>query len=92
MPNTKSAKKRLRQNEANRARNRSTMSTVRTQVRKVRQAIAESNQEACEAEFRLAVQKLDKAAAKRIIHPNKAARTKSRLSAAIKAVKAAGDA
>lgn len=87
MPNTKSAKKRLRQNEASRARNRATMSSVRTQVRKVRQAIDESNQEACEVEFRLAAKILDKAAAKRIIHPNKAARTKSRLSAAIKAVK-----
>jgi len=92
MPNTKSATKRLRQNEANRARNRSTMSRVRTQVRKVRQAIAASDQDACEAEFRLAVKRLDQAAAKRVIHPNKAARTKSRLSAAMKAVKTAGDA
>jgi small subunit ribosomal protein S20 len=87
MPNTKSAQKRLRQNIERRARNRSVRSSVRTQVRKVREAITAGDVGKCEAELRLAAIKLDKAAADRIIHVNTAARTKSRLSAAIKKLK-----
>jgi len=87
MPSSRSAKKRLRQNIAARLRNRSTKSHVRTQVRKVRTAIAAGEVETSETEFHLAAQKLDKAAAKNIIHANAAARTKSRLSKAIKALK-----
>ncbi len=87
MPSTKSAKKRLRQNLARRTRNRATKSEVRTQVRKVQRAVADGDAQAGETAFRLAVKKLDKAAAKNIIHPNMAARTKSRLSAALKVVK-----
>jgi small subunit ribosomal protein S20 len=87
MPNTKSAKKRLRQNHVRRARNRSTMSAVKTQVRKVREAIAAGDAKAGEAEFRLAAKRLDKAAADGVVHVNLAARVKSRLSSALKAAK-----
>jgi small subunit ribosomal protein S20 len=87
MPSTKSATKRWRQNVARRLRNRSVRSSVRSQVRKVRTAVAAGNVEQSDTEFKLAVQKLDKAAARRIIHRNAAARTKSRLSRAIKALK-----
>ena len=87
MPTTKSAKKRLRQNIANRLRNRSIKRVVRTQCRKVRQAIQAGDAELAEAEFHLAAKKLDRAGARNIIHPNAAARTKSRLSAKIKALK-----
>ena len=84
MPNTASAKKRLRQNVERRDRNRSAKSAVRTQIRKVRKAIAEGDAEQSVTEYRAAVVKLDKAAAKKVIHPTAAARTKSRLSKAIK--------
>lgn len=87
MPNSESAKKRLRQNEVRRLRNRSTKSGVRTQIRKVRTAIAAGNVEESETEYRTAVKKLDRAASKGIIHANAAARTKSRLSKAIKGIK-----
>ena len=87
MPSTNSAKKRLRQNIKRRTSNRSVRSNVRSQVRKVRQAVDAGDVEACESEFRLAVKKLDQAAAGGIIHNNAAARTKSRLSKAIKAAK-----
>ena len=87
MPNTNSSKKRLRQNIKRRASNRSVRSNVRSQVRKVRQAVDAGDAEACESEFRLAVKKLDQAAAGGIIHRNAAARTKSRLSEAIKVAK-----
>ncbi|HEV3136498.1 MAG TPA: 30S ribosomal protein S20 [Pirellulales bacterium] len=87
MPNTQSAKKRLRQSIVRRARNRAAKSSIKGQIRKVRDAIAEANLETAEAEFRLAAKRLDKAAATGIVHANLAARVKSRLSAAIKAVK-----
>lgn len=89
MPNSESAKKRLRQSEVRRQRNRSTKSSLRTQIRKVREAIATGEVEASETEFRKVVKKLDQAAAKKIIHANAAARTKSRLSKAVKGVKTA---
>ncbi len=88
MPNTKSAKKRLRQNIARRGQNRSIKRTVRTQCRKVREAVEAGDAEQAEAEFRLAAKRLDRAGARNIIHRNAAARTKSRLSAKIKALKA----
>jgi len=89
MPNTRSAKKRLRQNLVRRARNRSIKRSVRTQCRKVREAVAAGDLEAAQTEFRLAAKKLDRAGSKNIIHRNAAARTKSRLSAKIKALKQA---
>ncbi|MEM1304337.1 MAG: 30S ribosomal protein S20, partial [Planctomycetota bacterium] len=87
MPNSASASKRLRQSEARRLRNRAARSTVRTQVKKVRKAVLAGEVEQSEAEFRVAVKKLDQAAAKGLMHANTAARTKSRLSKAIKGLK-----
>lgn len=89
MPNTASAKKRLRQNEVLRLRNRSVKSAVRTQMKKVRAAIAAGEIEKAESEFILAAKKLDKAGAHRVLHPNTSARYKSRLQRAIKAAKSA---
>ncbi|MCO6457194.1 MAG: 30S ribosomal protein S20 [Pirellulaceae bacterium] len=80
MPNTKSAKKRLRQNVFRRLRNRSARSSLRTQVRKVREAVAGGQLEEAEKQFQVASKKLDQAGAKRLIHPNTASRLKSRLS------------
>ena len=89
MPNTESAKKRHRQSLVRRARNRAAKSTIKSQVRKVRELIAAGDVAAGETEFRLAAKKLDKAAAAHIVHVNLAARTKSRLSAALKSAKQA---
>ena len=88
MPTTKSAKKRLRQSVARRDRNRSIKRALRTQCRKVREAIEAGDAELAESEYRTAAKKLDRAGARNIIHRNAAARTKSRLSAKIKALKA----
>ena len=87
MPNTASAKKRMRQDAVRRSRNRSTKSSLRTQIRKVREAINAKDAEKCQTEFRTLVKKLDQAAAHNVIHSNTAARTKSRLARAIKALK-----
>jgi small subunit ribosomal protein S20 len=89
MPNSNSAKKRLRQNVVHRDRNRATKSVIRGLIRKVLEAVAAGEVEQSEDNFRLAVKKLDKAAAKKVIHRNQAARLKSRLSAKIKALKTA---
>lgn len=87
MPNSVSAKKRLRQNEKHAARNRTIKSAVRNQVKKVRKLVEAGDVEASEAEFRLAAKRLDRAADRNAIHANLAARTKSRLSQAIKQLK-----
>lgn len=75
MPQIKSAKKRMRQAEARAAQNRTQRSRLRTALKKVR-AAAGAEAEAAYAE---AVRLLDRAGRKRLIHPNTAARHKSRL-------------
>ena len=87
MPNCASAKKRLRQNIVHRDRNRATKSALRTSIRKVRESVAAGEIEKAEENFKLAVKNLDQAGASRMIHPNKAARTKSRLQKLIKGAK-----
>jgi len=87
MPTSSSAKKRLRQNEVHRLRNRSTKTVVRGLIKKVRTAIEAGDATASAEAFQLATKKLDQAAAKNVLHANNAARTKSRLSKAIKALK-----
>jgi small subunit ribosomal protein S20 len=80
MPNTTSAKKALRQNLKRRALNRSQRSALRTTLKKFRAAAAGENSQEAESMYRVAVKRLDQAAAKGLIHKNTAARTKSRLS------------
>ena len=87
MPTTKSAKKRLRQSIVRRTSNRAQKAAIRTQVKKVRAAATAGEVEKAESELRLAAARLDRAGAKRVIHPNKAARLKSRLQKAIKKAK-----
>jgi len=89
MPNAVSAKKRLRQSQDRRQRNRSVKSALRTYVRKVRSAVREGDVEASEKHLQVAARRLDQAAAKKVIHDNRAARLKSRLSKAIKSLKTA---
>ena len=79
MANIKSAIKRNRQNKKRRLHNRVYRGAARTQVRKARAALEEGNQELAAQEIKEAVKKLDRAAAKGIIHKNNAARRKSRL-------------
>ena len=76
MPNIKSAKKRMELSRAARGKNRVTRSRIRTAIRRVRQA--GSHQEA-DAHRRAAVALIDRAATRRIMHPNKAGRMKSQL-------------
>jgi small subunit ribosomal protein S20 len=80
MPNTSSAKKALRQNQTRRLKNRSQRSSLRTLIKKFREAAAGDDKAAAETAFRTVVKRLDQAAAKNLLHKNTAARTKSRLS------------
>ena len=91
MPHTQSAKKALRQNLKRRAANRATKKTVKTQVKKFLGALTVSGgtAEQRQAEYNAAAAKLDKAAKKRVIHPNAASRKKSQLARRLNAAAAA---
>lgn len=80
MPRIKSAKKALRQSISHNARNRGQRSELRTAVKRVREVEGTAAVEA----YAQAVKLLDRAARKGLIHPNNAARHKSRLAAAVK--------
>lgn len=80
MPRIKSAAKRMRQSRTRATQNRSQQSKLRTALKKVRAA---TGAEAAAA-YAAAVKLLDRAGRKRLIHPNAAARQKSRLSKAVK--------
>lgn len=86
MANTKSAEKAARQAEKHRARNVALRSRMRTAVRNVTTAIAAGNKEAARTGYSVAVPVIDSLVSKQIIHRNKAARHKSRLSARIRAM------
>jgi small subunit ribosomal protein S20 len=79
--NTRSAKKRIRQNVRARARNRTQRAALRTALKKVR--VANSAADAAKALAGAEVL-LDRAARKGLVHRNAAARQKSRLSKAIR--------
>lgn len=79
MPNHKSAKKRVRQNEKRRAINRSNRSSLRTQVKKLRAAINGKDQNQSQELLSPTVSAIDKAVNKGLLHKNTAARYKSRL-------------
>jgi len=86
MANTASARKRARQALKRRARNVALRSTARSAIRRVRRALAAGDRAAALAAFERARSTLDRVAAKGVIHPNAAARHKSRLARAIKAL------
>lgn len=79
MPHTKSAKKALRQTAKRRLRNRIAKKAIKIQVKKVTEPVKELPLDQFQVELKAAIKKLDKAAARRVIHPNQAARKKSQL-------------
>lgn len=84
---TKSAKKRHRQSLERRDKNRAVRSSLKTQIKKVREAVKAGDLAKADAESRLAAKKLDVAAAKGVLHKNAASRTKSRVSQFVKNAK-----
>ena len=86
MANSAQARKRARQSEKRRRQNASRRSMVRTYIKKVQAAIDQHDAEAANAALTAAIPIIDRMAAKGILHKNKAARHKSRLTAAITAL------
>ncbi len=86
MANSAQARKRARQATAQRNRNMSQRSELRTAIKKVRKAIAAGDKAAAQSVFQSSMSVIDRIADKEIVHKNKAARHKSRLSGAIKAM------
>ncbi|MEO1078472.1 MAG: 30S ribosomal protein S20 [Pseudomonadota bacterium] len=88
MANSPQARKRARQAEKRRSHNASLRSLVRTNIKRVVAAIQTGDAEQAREAYGKAVPVIDRMADKGIIHKNKAARHKSRLSAQIKALAA----
>lgn len=86
MANTAQARKRARQSIARNKHNSSMRSMMRTAIKRVRQAIDAGDKAAATEILQKATSVIDRVADKKIIHKNKAARHKSRLAAAIKAM------
>jgi small subunit ribosomal protein S20 len=79
MPHTASAWKRLRKNEKKRRQNRAAAKKIKLQRKEVATAIAGTDAAKTTTEMKNTQAMLDRAATKGYIHPNKAARLKSRL-------------
>ena len=84
MANSPQSRKRARQAETRRQRNASQRSRVRTTIKKVRSAIDSGDAKAAAEALDAAVPVIDRMANRGIMHPNQAARHKSRLSAGIR--------
>ncbi|ANK59700.1 30S ribosomal protein S20 [Loigolactobacillus backii] len=80
MPNLKSAIKRARNNEKANAHNVSQISAMRSTVKQFEKAQAAGGADNSEELYRAAVRSIDMAKSKGLVHANKAARDKSRLS------------
>ncbi|NCA96723.1 MAG: 30S ribosomal protein S20 [Bacteroidia bacterium] len=88
MAQIKSQIKRIGTNEKARVRNQAFRSKVRTQVKKVKDAVTVSNVELAKAELVKAVSLIDKAVSKNVIHKNAAARQKSHVQSLVNTLKA----
>jgi small subunit ribosomal protein S20 len=81
--------KRQRQNKRRAAQNSARKSVIKGQLRKVRDAVSKRDAASADAHFRETAKVLDRYANRGAIHPNTAARRKSRLARKINALKAA---
>ncbi|WP_375566793.1 30S ribosomal protein S20 [Oceaniradius stylonematis] len=86
MANTRSAKKATRKIEARTEVNTARRSRVRTQIRKVEEAIAAGDQAAATEALKVAQPELMRAASKGVMHKNTASRKVSRLASRVKAI------
>lgn len=87
MANIKSAEKRIELTAKQRARNRAQRSHMRGAVREVRQAVADGDQAKAQELLPGTLSLVDVTARKKVVHPNAAARTKSRLTRAVAQMK-----
>ncbi|MEV6592503.1 30S ribosomal protein S20 [Streptomyces acidicola] len=87
MANIKSQIKRIKTNEKARLRNKAVKSSLKTAIRKTREATAAGDVEKATVALREASRKLDKAVSKGVIHKNQAANKKSALASQVTALK-----
>ena len=92
MPNIKSAEKRVRVSERKKLKNKSITSLCKTNITKAEKLILSGDLKAAQEAVAVAVTSLDKAAEKGVIHPNNAARRKSRLMKKLNEAQAAASA
>jgi small subunit ribosomal protein S20 len=85
MANTRSAAKRSRQTSARTLQNKSVLTGIKSQQKKLNAAIAEGDKSKIEAELGVYASRLDKAAKRGVLHKNYAARRKSRATHAVAA-------
>ena len=90
MAHSLSAKKRIRQNIKQRARNRSRKELIKTELKAFTVAAASGDANKAEAELRKVASRLDKVASKGSIHKNTAARKRSRLARRVNALRKTG--
>jgi small subunit ribosomal protein S20 len=82
----RSAEKRTRQNVKRRTRNRSNVSRLKTEIKRLRTAIAGGDKDAVQTLLPKTVAELDKASKKGAVHKNRASRSKSRLTRSVNAL------
>ena len=87
MPAILSAKKRLRQNAKHRLRNRQIKSALRTQIKKLREAIKVADVNAAEAHMSITIKNIDTSCAKGVLHKKTASRMKSQLARGLNKLK-----
>ena len=87
MAHSLSAKKRVRQNAKRRAINRARKTTVKANLKGINAAITAGDKKTATEQFKAVIKNLDKTAARKTIHKNRAARLKSRLAKKINKLK-----
>ncbi len=78
MPNTPSAIKHLKTSSKRRMHNRITKKIIKTMTKRTLAGAAAGEKDKAEADFRMTTAKIDKAGVRRVLHPNTAARRKSK--------------
>lgn len=79
MPNIRGAKKRVRANKKKEISNNDIISSMKTAIKKFEKAVKAGDKALAETTLNIAIQKIDKAKKNGLVHQNKAARVKSRL-------------
>ena len=87
MPNIKSAKKRVKTDAVKKERNRDKVASMRTAIKKVKMAVKQEDKNLAIESLNDANKKIDKALKNGLVHKNKAARDKSKLSKAVNNIK-----
>lgn len=86
MPNMKNAKKAVRQNPKKNELNNNFKASMNTAIKNVEKAVIANDKEKANANLKVAIKRIDKAASKGIVHKNYVARNKSRLTKKVNAL------